>query len=148
MLVFNNNKCKHIIFTFDENKLIMRGNKRTEMSIYMFIENLRNSIEQDEYDSFMMSLIISYMYGGDIYCCEGDFVVKVDEHYYDIDGIIDEDDFDEEEYIKLHNSHIQTIASEYEMTRMNFLMPFVEFTEEGYDEDDTQGYLDIDINLN
>ncbi len=126
----------------------MRGNKRTEMSIYMFIENLRNSIEQDEYDSFMMSLIISYMYGGDIYCCEGDFVVKVDEHYYDIDGIIDEDDFDEEEYIKLHNSHIQTIASEYEMTRMNFLMPFVEFTEEGYDEDDTQGYLDIDINLN
>jgi hypothetical protein len=148
MLVFNNNKCKHIIFTFDENKLIMRGNKRTEMSIYMFIENLRNSIEQDEYDSFMMSLIISYMYGGDIYCCEGDFVVKVDEHYYDIDGIVDEDDFDEEEYIKLHNSHIQTIASEYEMTRMNFLMPFVEFTEEGYDEDDTQGYLDIDINLN
>ncbi len=126
----------------------MRGNKRTEMSIYMFIENLRNSIEQDEYDSFMMSLIISYMYGGDIYCCEGDFVVKVDEHYYDIDGIVDEDDFDEEEYIKLHNSHIQTIASEYEMTRMNFLMPFVEFTEEGYDEDDTQGYMDIDINLN
>ena len=126
----------------------MRGNKRTEMSIYMFIENLRNSIEQDEYDSFMMSLIISYMYGGDIYCCEGDFVVKVDEHYYDIDGIVDEDDFDNEEYIKLHNSHIQTIASEYEMTRMNFLMPFVEFTEEGYDEDDTQGYMDIDINLN
>jgi hypothetical protein len=126
----------------------MRGNKRTEMSIYMFIENLRNSIEQDEYDSFMMSLIISYMYGGDIYCCEGDFVVKVDEHYYDIDGIVDEDDFDNEEYIKLHNSHIQTIASEYEMTRMNFLMPFVEFTEEGYDEDDTQGYIDIDINLN
>jgi hypothetical protein len=147
MLVFNNNKCKHIIFTFDENKLIMRGNKRTEMSIYMFIENLRNSIEQDEYDSFMMSLIISYMYGGDIYCCEGDFVVKVDDHYYDIDGIIDEDDFDVEEYIKFHNNHVQTIASEYEMTRMNFLMPFVEFTEEGYD-DDTEGYLDIDINLN
>lgn len=126
----------------------MRGNKRTEMSIYMFIENLRNSIEQDEYDSFMMSLIISYMYGGDIYYCEGDFVVKVDEHYYDIDGIVDEDDFDEEEYIKFHNNHVQTIASEYEMTRMNFLMPFVEFTEEGYDEDDTQGYMDIDINLN
>lgn len=126
----------------------MRGNKRTEMSIYMFIENLRNSIEQDEYDSFMMSLIISYMYGGDIYSCEGDFVVKVDDHYYDIDGIVDEEDFDAEEYIKFHNNHVQTIASEYEMTRMNFLMPFVEFTEEGYDEDDTQGYLDIDINLN
>ena len=125
----------------------MRGNKRTEMSIYMFIENLRNSIEQDEYDSFMMSLIISYMYGGDIYSCKGDFVVKFDEHYYDIDGIIDEDDFDKEEYIKFHNNHVQTIASEYEMTRMNFLMPFVEFTEEGYD-DDTEGYLDIDINLN
>lgn len=122
--------------------------KRTGMSIYMFIENLRNGIESKQYDPFMLSLIISYMYGGDIYSCEGDFIVKVGDDYYDIEGIVDQDELDIEEYIKIHNNHVQTISEEYELTRMNFLMPFVEFTEEGYEDGDSDGYMDIDINLN
>lgn len=122
--------------------------KRTGMSIYMFIENLRNGIESKQYDPFMLSLIISYMYGGDIYSCEGDFIVKVGDDYYDIEGIVDQDELDIEEYIKIHNNHVQTISEEYELTRMNFLMPFVEFTEEGYDDGESDGYMDIDINLN
>lgn len=122
--------------------------KRTGMSIYMFIENLRNGIESKQYDPFMLSLIISYMYGGDIYSCEGDFIVKVGDDYYDIDGIVDKEDLDINEYMKLHNNHVQVISDEYELTRMNFLMPFVEFTEEGYDDGESDGYMDIDINLN
>lgn len=122
--------------------------KRTGMSIYMFIENLRNGIESKQYDPFMLSLIISYMYGGDIYSCEGDFIVKVGDDYYDIDGIVDKEDLDINEYMKFHNNHVQVISDEYELTRMNFLMPFVEFTEEGYDDGESDGYMDIDINLN
>lgn len=122
--------------------------KRTGMSIYMFIENLRNGIESKQYDPFMLSLIISYMYGGDIYSCEGDFIVKVGDDYYDIDGIVDKEDLDINEYMKFHNNHVQVISDEYELTRMNFLMPFVEFTEEGYDDSESDGYMDIDINLN
>lgn len=121
----------------------MRGVKRTQMSIYVFIENLRNGIESKQYDSFMISLIISYMYNGEIYSCDDDFITKVGDDFYDIDGLVPEEDFELGEYFKFSNNHVEDIAQEYELTRMKFVLPYLDVFEE-----DMNPGLDIDINLN
>jgi hypothetical protein len=115
----------------------MRG-ARTQMSIYTFIENLRNGIESKQYDAFTIALIISYMYKGEIYCCNDDFISKVGDDFYDIDGLIPEEDLSIDEYFKFANSHVEDIAEEYELTRMKFILPYV----------DIDDHLTIDINLN
>lgn len=86
---------------------------KTKLAVEEFTSVLRNNIEGDYHDPLLVALLISNIFGGEIFISEGDFMVKIGLDFYNIDGLMSEDDVYTEELIPFSEFSALQIADEY-----------------------------------
>jgi len=90
---------------------------------YIFIMNFL--AEVPEPNPFLFNLILANQFKGEVLYCEGDFITKIKDKYYDVEGEVLSDELELHMWSRLDLLSIFETVESYEACKWFFTNPYI-----------------------
>ena len=91
---------------------------------YIYIMNFLSEVHNP--NPFVFCLMLANQFDGKVFWCDGDFITKIGDKYYDVEGEVLESELKLDEWARLDKLSVLESVESYEQCKWYYIQPFVE----------------------
>ncbi len=90
---------------------------------YIYINNFLSEIHEP--NPFVFCLMLANQFDGKVFFCDGDYLTKVGDRYYGVEGEVLEDELELDEWCRLDKLSILESVDGYHSSKWFYILPYV-----------------------